>query len=190
MSEKCSVTYTKGKPRRKWVLGYCRRWPSEINSVCAHGLFSFLSAHCPSALTWSIPSADGHHAECYKISGFHTKRNSIRVKYIKACAYRFYYDFLQPGFTKLSDAGKGITHVPFRTRQGVRKTKPPRLHQDNAFWKQKAHLSEVKHRSSPPASMPGDNLLYVSPLGDVRCWGGRPCKSHLFMNLAWQRFSS
>lgn len=78
----------------------------QKSTVSVHAAYSLLSAHCPSALTGSIPSADGHHAECYRISCFHTKRNSIRLKYIKACAYRFYYDFLQPGFTNSLMLGK------------------------------------------------------------------------------------
>lgn len=72
VSGKCSITYTEGKPGWKRVSGCCRRRPSESNSVCTHSLSSPLPAHCPPVLTRSIPSAEGHHAECYKIRDFIT----------------------------------------------------------------------------------------------------------------------
>lgn len=92
----------------------------------------------------------------------------------------FYYDSLQPGSSKPSDVGEGITDVSFRTRRGVRK--------------QSCYTGTMPSEKKRPAFQkccPGAHAgicawarLYVNPLGDVRYQGGGPCKLHLFMKLA------
>lgn len=57
----------------------------------------------------------------------------------------------------------------FQDKTGCQENKAtastPRQH----LLKTKTHCSEALHWSSPPASLPGDNLLCVNHLGDVRC---------------------
>lgn len=93
----------------------------------------------------------------------------------------FYYDSLQPGSSKLSDVGEGITDVSFRTRQGVRKQScyPRTMPSEKKRPPFRSVALELTH-----ASVLGCGLLYVNPLSDVRYQGGGPCKLHLFMNLA------